>query len=240
MPAAVTADLDTVALRVPAHAVARALIAAAGCPVAAPSANRFSRPSPTDAAHVLADLDGRVDMILDGGRTTIGIESTVLDLSVSPPLVRRPGGVTLEQLRTVIPDVQVATRFSDTGEAQVSPGQLLRHYAPKVRMTLYEGMPDAVRTRIAGDARALLARGLRVGILASDEDLAALQRALIADTPALVLRSLGPRMEPDEVARRLFDAIRSIDTAHPDEDPRDRHRRRRARPRDSRPSHARG
>lgn len=217
VPAAVTAGLDTVAIRVPAHPVARAIIEAAAVPIAAPSANRFSRPSPTEARHVLADLDGRIDMVVDGGATQIGLESTVLDLSVSPPIVRRPGGVTLEDLRAVLPDVEVATRMSDAGEAQAAPGQLLRHYAPRARMTLLEGTPDAVRARLTRDARALLTRGLRVGILGPDEDIAELHRVLVADTPALVLRGLGSRDAPEEIARRLFDTIRTVDAERPDE-----------------------
>lgn len=141
----VTAGLPTVAVRVPAHPVARAVIAAAGVPIAAPSANLFSRPSPTQAAHVLSDLDGRVDLVLDAGPTDVGVESTVLDLTVDPPLVRRPGGVTLEALRTVVPDVQVLTHHGDDREAQMAPGQLLRHYAPQARLTLINGNLEAVR-----------------------------------------------------------------------------------------------
>lgn len=217
VPDEVTAGLDTVAVRVPSHPVARAIIAAAGCPVAAPSANRFSRPSPTDAAHVLADLDGRVDLVVDAGRTNIGLESTVLDLTVSPPLVRRPGGVSLEALRELLPDVQLASRVVHTGEAQVSPGQLLRHYAPKAHMTLLDGPADLVRARAVSMARAGLARGLRIGLLAPAEDLDALRRALVADTPALAMRSIGSRVEPDGIARELFDAIRALDAQRPDE-----------------------
>jgi len=107
VPDEVTAGLDTVAIRVPAHPVAHALLAAAGIPVAAPSANLFSRPSPTRAGHVLEDLDGRIDLVLDGGRTQVGVESTVLDLSGDVPEVLRPGAVTLEMLRPLLPDVRM-------------------------------------------------------------------------------------------------------------------------------------
>lgn len=217
VPGDVTAGLGTVAVRVPAHPVAQAVLRAAGVPVAAPSANTFSRPSPTQAAHVLADLDGRVDLIIDGGPTDIGLESTVLDLTVDPPLVRRPGGVSLEALREVLPDVQLVQRFTGQGVAQVSPGQLLRHYAPRARMTLFEGESRAVRARVIADTRALLARGMRVGLIAPDEDLEALQLALVADSPALALQRLGSRQDPDAIARQLFDAIRRVDSARPDE-----------------------
>lgn len=216
VPAEVTAGLDSVAIRVPSHPVALAILRAAGVPVAAPSANSFSRPSPTQASHVLADLDGRVDLVVDAGATHIGLESTVLDLTVDPPLVRRPGGVPVDLLREVLPAVQIVERFTATGEAQVSPGQLLRHYAPRARMTLFEGDSRAVRTRVVAEARAQLARGLRVGILAPDEDLDAVALALIADTPALALQRLGSRQSPDVIARQLFDAIRRVDAARPD------------------------
>ncbi len=219
VPGEVTAGLDTVAVRVPAHPVARALIAAAGRPVAAPSANRFSRPSPTEAAHVLADLDGRVDIVIDAGRTDIGVESTVLDLSVHPPLVRRPGGVSVDAIRTILPDVQVMSRVSDAGEAQVSPGQLLRHYAPRARMTLVEGEQHAAAARLLTEARARLAQGVRIGILAPAEDAATVSDALgdaVADAQVTV-RTFGSRAEPAQAARELFDAIRAIDAAGPDE-----------------------
>ena len=104
-----TAGLDTVAVRVPAHPVALALLAAAGLPMAAPSANRFSRPSPTTAAHVLADLDGAIDLVLDAGDTDVGVESTIVDCTVAPPVVRRAGGVTLERLAAVVPSITVET-----------------------------------------------------------------------------------------------------------------------------------
>lgn len=217
IPDLVTAGLDTVAVRVPAHPVAQALLRASGVPVAAPSANTFSRPSPTQASHVLADLDGLVDIVVDGGHTDIGLESTVLDLTVNPPVVRRPGGVSIDAIRELLPDVQVVQRASGASVAQVSPGQLLRHYAPKARMTLFEGDSQAVRTRVLADARALLARGMRVGLLAPDEDIDTLQRALVADTPALAMQRLGSRQDPDAVARHLFDAIRRVDAARPDE-----------------------
>ncbi|MEP7117528.1 MAG: L-threonylcarbamoyladenylate synthase, partial [Acidobacteriota bacterium] len=129
VPGVVTAGLDTVAVRVPAHPVAAALLHAAGVPVAAPSANTFSRPSPTSAAHVLADLDGRVDLVLDGGDADIGVESTIVDCTVTPPTVRRAGGVPFELLMEVVPTLQVNDAVAPTGVAQVAPGQLLRHSA---------------------------------------------------------------------------------------------------------------
>lgn len=213
VPAAVTAGLDTVGLRVPAHPVALALLAAAALPVAAPSANRFSRPSPTRAAHVLEDLGGRVDLVLDAGPAEIGVESTVLDLTVHPPLVRRPGGVTLEALREVLPEVAAEERRSEDGTAQEAPGQLLRHYAPRAELSCYDGDPDRVVARAALDARALVGAGERVGVLAPEEDLMALAPLIAAQAASgrIVTQAYGSRRDPARAAHELFEALRALD-----------------------------
>jgi L-threonylcarbamoyladenylate synthase len=140
VPAEVTASRPTVALRMPWHPVAAALLDAAGMPVAAPSANRFGRPSPTRAEHVVGDLGDRVDLILDAGPTPLGIESTVLDLTQSPPVILRPGGVTREQLAEVLGDIAVVVGVADEVAAKglASPGMTLRHYAPRARVELFE------------------------------------------------------------------------------------------------------
>ena len=166
------------ALRAPSHRVARALMEMAGVPIAAPSANRFSRPSPTTAAHVKDDLDGRVDLILDGGVTDIGLESTIVDFSVDPPVLRRPGGITFEQVHSLVPDVTLESGEGDAADPQVAPGQLTRHYAPKAALTLYEGDPALVIEKIGADARTAVAQGSRVGILAPEDDLKALAPVL--------------------------------------------------------------
>jgi L-threonylcarbamoyladenylate synthase len=219
IPPIVTAGLGTVGVRVPSHEVARALIAAAGMPIAAPSANRFSRPSPTRAEHVLADLDERIDMVLDAGPTRIGVESTVLDLTVSPPRVRRPGGVSLEALRGVLPDVTVVERYGPESRADVSPGQFLRHYAPRARVTLYEGTPERVVAKLAADVRARTAAGVRIGVLAPEDDVLALAPlvAAMAATGRVVSQAYGSRGEPARAAHELFAALRSVDAADVDE-----------------------
>ena len=213
VPAAVTAGLATVAVRVPAHPVAIALLRAAGVPVAAPSANRFSRPSPTAAAHVLADLDGAIDLVLDGGVTDVGVESTIVDCTVVPPVVRRSGGITIEALRGVVRDVAVLTADASPEHAQVAPGQLLRHYAPAAPLTVYAGEPAQVVRRLAGEARTQAAAGRRVGVLAPDEDLVALapELAAIASQGRVIVASLGKCAEPAEAAQRLFAALRWLD-----------------------------
>jgi L-threonylcarbamoyladenylate synthase len=213
VPDALTAGLPTVAVRVPSHAVAHALIEAADVPVAAPSANRFSRPSPTSAEHVLADLDGRIELVVDGGSTLIGVESTIVDLTVSPPVIRRPGGVALQDIRRVIPDVRLVSAAMPSEQPQPAPGQLLRHYAPRATMTLYLGEVAPVSERVAADIRAAVAAGGRVGILAPEDDLRALapRLAAIGSTGRVVTMRCGSRSDRDEAARDLFHALRALD-----------------------------
>src|SRR5687767_6826089 len=166
VPLEVTAGLQTVAIRIPKHPVARALLSAAGLPIAAPSANLFSRPSPTRAAHVLDDLDGRIDMVIDGGATTVGVESTVLDLTLDPPTVWRPGAITMEALQDIVPAVRLASVRSAT-TVMASPGMLAKHYAPRAPMTLYRGQAEAARRALVTAARDAIGRRVRVGVLAS-------------------------------------------------------------------------
>jgi L-threonylcarbamoyladenylate synthase len=213
VPDLVTAGLPNVAVRVPSHRVARALMETSGIPIAAPSANRFSRPSPTTAAHVIADLDGRVDLILDGGPTDIGLESTIVDFSVDPPVLRRPGGITLEQIRSLVPEVVAHEATAQPEEPQVSPGQLIRHYAPRAALTLFEGPAPAVVERMAADARTMVAQGSRVGILAPEEDLKALAPLIAASAAAgkITVQPFGSRADVDRAGRELFGAIRAID-----------------------------
>jgi L-threonylcarbamoyladenylate synthase len=215
VPLIVTAGRDTVAVRVPAHPVARALLAAAGVPVAAPSANRFSRPSPTTATHVLADLDGRVDLVLDAGSTDIGVESTIVDCSVTPPVVRRAGGVPIEQLREVVPAIVAADVVADVGTAQLAPGQLLRHYAPTAPLTAYAGEPAAVVTHVAREIRRLVGAGSRVGVLAPEETLLALAPEIAASAShgRVMVASLGARDDAAAAARVLFARLRELDAA---------------------------
>ncbi|MBI4494224.1 MAG: threonylcarbamoyl-AMP synthase [Chloroflexi bacterium] len=211
VPSEVTAGLDTVGVRVPSHAVARAVIAAAGVPVAAPSANRFGHTSPTTAQHVLHDLDGRIDLVLDAGPTTVGVESTVLDLTSDPPRVLRPGGVPVEALAQVLErEVPVG---ASAGPAR-APGQLLRHYAPRARLELFEGTPEATLHAIADQARRHLQQGKRVGLLLADEDVAAL--GALEPQEQVLVRPVGSRRDLAEIARRLYAELRRLDTQGPD------------------------
>ena len=202
VPDEVTAGLSTVAIRVPRHPVALALIAAAGVPVAAPSANLFSRPSPTTAAHVLEDLETRIDIVVDGGPTSVGVESTVLDLSGEVPTILRPGAITREMLLALLPRVDLGAGPLDGG-AMPSPGMLAKHYSPRAPLTLYDGVADAIVARIRADAAAAIAAGRSVGIIAADED-----RIVVGQ----VVR-VGPLDRPDIVATRLYAALRELDAA---------------------------
>lgn len=207
IPSIVSAGRETVAVRMPSHPVAKALIEAAGVPIAAPSANTFSRPSATTAAHVLDDLDGHVDVILDGGAARIGLESTVIDLTLDAPTVLRPGGVTLEALRSMIPDLQTRERYIDaeSGEAAASPGEMLKHYAPNARLMLIDGDANAANMRIRQLAAEFSANGERVGILAPDEEI-----ALFAESRSVVI-GIGSRDDLAQIGVGLFGSIRRID-----------------------------
>ena len=145
IPPNVTAGLDTVAVRMPANEIALALIAACGFPIAAPSANLFARLSPTTAEHVLEDLGQRIDLVIDGGHTSIGVESTVLDMTRQPPTILRPGGTSFEALKAVLPTVQVARHAIEqaAAHAQPSPGLLSKHYSPRAQVLLFVGAEDA-------------------------------------------------------------------------------------------------
>ncbi len=173
VPDVVTAGRATVAVRFPAHPVAQRLIAASGLPVAAPSANRFGRVSPTTAEHALADLDGKIDAILDGGRCRIGVESTVLDLSTATPLILRQGAVTREQLQLALGQVAVADSadLSRPQEGLPSPGMMLRHYAPRTKLVLTDGrertLIAAVQERPKQKVGALLPSGWNIRAAAS-------------------------------------------------------------------------
>jgi L-threonylcarbamoyladenylate synthase len=218
VPDVVTAGLSTVGVRVPAHRVAQALLASAGVPIAAPSANRFSAPSPTRAEHVVQDLGERVDLILDGGPTPIGVESTIVDCTTSPFTLRRPGGVTREALLAHVPSLRAVSAAGSAATPQPAPGQLTRHYAPRAALTLYVGSPDAVVARLGVDARRLAAQGHRVGILAPEEDVMALAPALapLAASGRVLTRTFGARTDAARAAHELYNAIRVLDAESPD------------------------
>ncbi len=210
IPALVAAGGSTVGVRVPSHPVAQALLREAGVPVAAPSANRFMHTSPTTAQHVLADLDGRIAAILDGGPCTVGVESTVLDLTADPPRVLRPGGVPLEALRAMLPQVEgprvpEGTSGESTDEPSHAPGQMQRHYAPRTPLVVFDAQGPEALAALRHEATQAMERGERVGILLPDEEADAL-----ADLQVVIAR-LGPVGDLAEISRRLYAALRALD-----------------------------
>jgi L-threonylcarbamoyladenylate synthase len=211
VPDEITAGLAGVAIRVPAHPVARALLQAAAIPIAAPSANLFSRPSPTRASHVVDDLDGRIDMVIDGGPTSVGVESTVLDLSRDVPTILRPGAVTAEMLRNVLSEVRTAAAatLASEGDAMPSPGLLEKHYSPRAPLTLYEG-PAALETMSAA-ARAALAGGKRVGLLIGSGDAAAIGALVRASGGDAHVVALDTADGLAHVAAGLYAGLRELD-----------------------------
>ncbi|MEO8634212.1 MAG: L-threonylcarbamoyladenylate synthase [Gemmatimonadales bacterium] len=187
VPDAVTAGLDTVALRVPAHPVALALLQVAGIPLAAPSANRSGQVSPTMAVHVARGLGGRVPLILDGGACQVGIESTVVDLSAEPPVLLRPGMVSQRELEEELGRLALPAAPHSHAAPRPSPGMLERHYAPAAAVRLFErGAVEATRV-IADDVRA---RGGKVGALVCEARPTADQTIILPDDPAGYARSL--------------------------------------------------
>lgn len=165
IPPIVTAGLETVAVRMPEHSVALSLIRESQTPIAAPSANIFGRLSPTTAQHVLDDLDGKVDLILDAGKTNVGVESTILDLTQTSFRILRPGGITLEALRTILPDIEPYN-----GDRILSPGMFARHYSPKAKVILVEenGKVQIDKVRVLASEFAM--QGYYFGIMAKEEN----------------------------------------------------------------------
>jgi len=207
VPRVTTGGLDTVGIRMPSHRIARILLRESGVPIAAPSANVAGRPSPTKVEHVIEDLAGKIDMVIDGGPTNVGVESTVIDLTKSPPVILRPGGTTAEELRKVLGPLTLHPSVRAEGEVRInralSPGMKYRHYAPKAEMFLVEGEADAIEWKIEEIANEYVSRGKRVGILSFDENRLAHIRATV--------KSLGSRDDPETAAKNVFSLLREFD-----------------------------
>ncbi|MFN8378749.1 MAG: L-threonylcarbamoyladenylate synthase [Anaerolineae bacterium] len=201
VPGNVSAQRPTVAVRMPAHPVAIALIVAADVPIAAPSANTFSRPSATTAQHVWDDLHGRIALILDGGPTPLGVESTVLDMTGETPVILRPGGVPMDAIATIAPEVTVQNQFLAMDATAASPGQLIKHYSPRAEMLLYDG-PGALEA-MRRTVLERLEQNQHPGLLLMEGE-AFLFHGLPAE-----IESLGKSVE--DAATRLFAALRALD-----------------------------
>ena len=205
VPDEVTAGLDTVAVRMPDSEAARALIAASGVPIAAPSANLSGKPSPTTAEHVLQDMDGRIPLILDGGPCRYGVESTVLSLA-GTPTVLRPGAVTPEMLAAVIGEVALAPSILaplGQGETAASPGMKYKHYAPNAQVLVVVGEPEAAAARLSALYDEFTAQDRRVRIAATAEALPYYGHRRTA--------LLGTRQDPTTLCSRLFALLRELD-----------------------------
>ncbi len=199
IPSETTGGLDTVAIRIPAHPIARALITACGFPLAAPSANLSGSPSPTTAAHVLADMAGRIPIIIDGGASTVGVESTVVMVSDDTVKLLRPGGITVEMLKNILPSVEIDNGVlhavaEDTVAA--SPGMKYKHYAPKANVLLIESSIEQFRSYLNQHAKA----GDYALVFEGEEQ----------DLPIPAL-TYGKKEDPDTQAKALFAALRRID-----------------------------
>jgi len=205
VPASVTAGLETVAVRVPDHPVALALLQTCSVPIVAPSANCFGHTSPTIAQHVLADLKDRVDLVLDSGPTTIGVESTVLDVTCMPPLILRPGGVPCDTLERHIGSIAVRSETQATPGLQSSPGLLAKHYAPRAQLILCMGSPAAALEEMIELTHLNHAEGRRVGLLLASED------RVYFDDLAVRIFSLGPSDDLLQIAQNLFAGLRTLD-----------------------------
>lgn len=207
VPKSTTGGLETVAVRMPSHPVARALIRESGVYIAAPSANTSGRPSPTKAEHVKEDLDGRIDMILDGGAVGIGLESTIVDLSTGVPTILRPGYITGEMLEDVLGEVQVdpaiLSQKMNPNIVAKAPGMKYRHYAPKGQMTIIEGDTGKVVDEINRLVKEKTDEGCSVAVIATEETKDAYARANV--------RSVGSRATEGSIAAGLYDILREMD-----------------------------
>lgn len=205
VPLEVTAGLETVAVRMPAHPVALALLEAAGEPIAAPSANRFTRPSPTRASHVLEDLTGRFELLLDGGPTPHGLESSIVDCSGDRPRLLRHGAIPAEVLLDRLPELEVPDKplLARPDAPMRAPGTQLKHYAPRAPVTLFLGAHVHTLSMLQAELTSALSLGLKVGVIGMQEALGALSAFPIETA------SLGGSLE--EAGARLFDALRALD-----------------------------
>ena len=206
VPEKATGGLDTVAVRFPSHPVARAIIRAAGLPIAAPSANSSGKPSPTRASHVEFDLNGKIDMIVDGGAAEWGLESTIVDVSGEVPMILRPGAVTKEMMEKVVGTVEIDPAILQKPAADFrpkAPGMKYTHYSPKAEVVLVKGETKAVVDEINRLAAEDMAQGMKTGVMATEET----KDCYKAD----IVLSLGSRERPEEIGANLFKYLRKFD-----------------------------
>ncbi len=215
VPAITSGKLPSVGVRMPDHRIPLELVKRAGRPLAAPSANLSGRPSPSSAAHVLADLEGRIDAVLDGGAVTIGVESTVVDMTAEPPVVLRPGAIGLDALEEILGEVRLGYKSAKEGAGEPSSekvaGQKYGHYTPDTAVVLVEGEGDLVAEKLGELAYIFKHDGLKVGFLLSEESADFLDSKGLLSEDSEECFLLGARNEPDTAARRLFEGLRVLD-----------------------------
>ncbi|WP_058486027.1 L-threonylcarbamoyladenylate synthase [Defluviitalea phaphyphila] len=206
VPYVITAGLSSVAIRFPENKIARALIKESGVPIAAPSANISGKPSPTKASHVIEDLKGKIDMILDGGHVKVGLESTVVDVTGDIPMILRPGGITKEMIEEVIGEVLIdpsILSLKTVNFTPKAPGMKYKHYAPQAKVIIVEGNLDKVIISINQFVKEKQAKNLKVGVMATLQT----KKYYNAD----VILSVGDRNNPKTIASNLFDTLRAFD-----------------------------
>ena len=212
VPYATTGGMDTVAIRMPNHPVALSLIRKSGCLIAAPSANTSGRPSPSEAGHVEEDLSGNIAMIIDGGAVSIGIESTIIDLTEKTPMVLRPGYITPQMLSDVLGEeviIDPGIIAADDTKKPKAPGMKYKHYAPKADMVIVDGEKEAVIQTINNKIQAAKKEGIKVAVIATDET----KSRYDAD----IVLSIGSRSEEDTIARHLYSILRECDELNVEE-----------------------
>jgi len=205
VPDKITGGLSTVAIRMPNHAIALQLIKYSNLPIAAPSANISGKPSPTESSHVIEDLFGKIDIVIDGGSTGVGLESTVLDVSSEIPVILRPGGVTFEQLLTIFPKVEYDPALESISQDIVpkSPGQKYRHYSPKAKMKIIQGDLEDICFRINELTKQYEKDEIKIGIMATK------QTHHKYDSAKVLI--VGDREKPETIAANLFSTLREFD-----------------------------
>jgi L-threonylcarbamoyladenylate synthase len=208
VPDIITGGLETVAVRMPKHPIAYDIIRSAGVPIAAPSANISGKPSPTRGRHVIEDLDGRVDMIIDGGKATHGLESTVLDMTGTIPSILRPGSVTRSMIESVIGEVSYDNHLEDVTQVPKSPGMKYKHYAPKAPIKIVVGRDDRVTDYINSQSTINQSQGLKVGIISPIHRVDFMQGDVVL--------SIGSIDRPEEIASNLFKILRKFDEVNVD------------------------
>ena len=211
IPETTSAGLSSVGIRMPSNIIARELIKASGVPIAAPSANVSGRPSPTEASRCVEDLQGKVDFIVDGGSCQVGLESTIVDCTSLVPCVLRPGGITLDMLKDIVPDIYIEPAIMKKPEEDFkpkAPGMKYRHYAPKAPLKIIQGDLKKTIAKINEIVQNYIDENKKVGILATDETINEYSKGLVI--------SLGSRKDMANIGKNLFEALRNFDDSQVD------------------------